>query len=118
MTVVSWPLILAFERVREAARGAEDRKILGVHTRPRGNPAERRRVEERAPLDHLPSRFGEGGDAELRAERERAAVPRRRRAAAVLFPEPQPRKDGAPPRVSEQPATARRTRDEGRLGPP
>ena len=47
--------------------------------------------EHRSALDHRAPGFRKGGDAELHAARDRPAVPRRMRPAAILFPDAHPR---------------------------
>src|SRR5262245_52260133 len=104
------------ERLGNAIRLQRNDPVLRFQIAARTDPAERRRVEQAAALDHLAPGLGKWRDAEFHAAGDLAAVPGRAGPAAVLFPDAQPRKILLPPLVAESKVRIPVERDEERLG--
>src|SRR5262249_33440471 len=108
--------ILSFDRRRHGRRGAQNRAVFALDAPPGRRPAEPRRPERPAALDHLPPALGQRRHAELQPPRLRPAVPRRTRTGSVFFPQPEPRKIGGPPHGAARHTGGFRKPDDDRWG--
>ena len=90
---------------------AED-PVLSMLATPGWEPTVGWHIEEAATVDHLASRFGKRGDAELHSTRNAASIPGLLLAAAVFLPDSHPREISALPSVAERQSILRRIGDE------
>src|ERR1051326_73618 len=90
------------------------RDVLDRQRPARRQPSIYRRAEKRAALHHRTPAFGEGRHPEFHSARDRIAVPRRKRSAAILFPQRDPWKIAAAPGVTAQHLTLRMPGEEER----